>query len=145
MSILSLPVHSITDQMSAVLRYTESLCEALEVDFRLYSVKTHRRAAARNNEDSAWHLRKLQEIAEDRYNYGYEFVIESGKRYHKVVMVAHGSRSVHCFVDKVTGDVYKSASWKAPAKGVRYSLLDAASREKCYATCDWSGGYLYAY
>lgn len=144
MSILSLPIHSITDQMSAVLRYTESLCEALEVDFRLYTVKMHRRAVERDNQDSAWHDRKLQEIAAGNYDFGYQFLIESGKRYHKVVMVAHGSKSVHCFVDKVTGDVYKSASWKAPAKGVRYSLLDEDSRERCYATCDWSGGYLYA-
>lgn len=127
-----------------VLLFTQSLCEALEIDFRLYTVKMHRRAVERNNQDSAYHDRKLQEIANGTYDYGYNFTIESGKKYHKVVMSAHGQRSVHCFVDKVTGDVYKSASWKAPTKGVRYSLLDDNSREQCYRTCDWSGGYLYA-
>lgn len=130
--------------MSSVLRYVESLCEALEVDFRLYTVKMHRRAAQRNNEDSAYHDKKLHQIAEGTYDFGYKFDIESGKRYYKVVMSAHGNRSVHCFVDKTTGDVYKSASWKAPAKGVRYSLMDEESRELCYRNCDWSGGYLYA-
>lgn len=130
--------------MTSVLRYTESLCEALEVDFRLYTVKMHRRATERNDRDSAYHDKKLQQIAEGTYDYGYKFEIETGKRYYKVIMSAHGSRSVHCFVDKTTGDVYKSASWKSPAKGVRYSLMDEESREQCYATCDWAGGYLYA-
>lgn len=129
---------------NTVLTYVQSLCEALEIDFRLYTVKMHRRAVERNNEDSAYHDKKLQEIADGIYDFGYKFTIETGKRYHKVVMSAHGNRSVHCFVDKTTGDVYKSASWKAPAKGVRYSLMDEESREQCYRNCDWSGGYLYA-
>ena len=30
--------------------------------------------------------------------------------------------SVHAFVDKKTGEVYKAASYKAPAKIVRYNL-----------------------
>jgi hypothetical protein len=54
-----------------------------------------------------------------------------------------GSRSVHAFVDKKTGDVFKAASFKAPAKGVRFNLLEIASREQCFARADWAGGYLY--
>ena len=54
-----------------------------------------------------------------------------------------GSRSVHAFVDKKTGEVYKPASFKAPAKHVRYNLLSEISREECYARADWAGGYLY--
>jgi hypothetical protein len=38
-------------------------------------------------------------------------------------MNANGSRSVHCFIDKQTGQIYKSASWKAPAKGVPLPIL----------------------
>ena len=129
--------------MTSVLRYTESLCEALEVDFRLYTVKMHRRAVSRDNEDSAYHDKKLQQIAEGTYDFGYKFDIETGKKYYKVVMSAHGDRSVHCFVDKVTGDVLKSASWKSPAKGIRFNLLDKNSREDCYRNADWAGGYLY--
>jgi hypothetical protein len=48
--------------------------------------------------------------------------LRAGRKYHKLIMDASGSRSVHAFVDKKTGEVYKSASWKAPAKGVRYDL-----------------------
>jgi hypothetical protein len=54
-----------------------------------------------------------------------------------------GSRSVHAFVDKKTGDVFKPASFKAPAKIVRYNLLRIESREQCFERADWAGGYLY--
>ena len=74
----------------------------------------------------------------------YKFYIESGRKYHKVIMETNGqSRSVHAFVDKKTGDVYKPASFKAPAKIVRYNLLRIESREQCYQRADWAGGYLY--
>ena len=54
------------------------------------------------------------------------------------------SRSVHAFVDKNTGELYKSSSWKSPAKGVRYDLRLIADREYLLKNADWSGGYLYA-
>jgi hypothetical protein len=125
-----------------VLTYTRSLCEALEVDFRLYSTRSHRESVRREiNMD--YHNRCLQQIADGTYDFGYEYVIEEGRKYYKVVMIAHGSKSVHCFIDKKTGDVYMAASWKSPAKGIRYNLLDAVSREKCYRSLDWAGRYLY--
>ena len=72
-------------------------------------------------------------------------MIESGRKYHKIIFVDAGaSRSVHCFVDKKTGEVYKSASWKAPAKGVRYDLRLIKDREWVLQNADWSGGYLYS-
>ena len=74
----------------------------------------------------------------------YKFYIESGRKYHKIVMETEsGSRSVHAFVDKKTGEVYKPASFKAPAKHVRYNLLSIESREKCFEQADWAGSYLY--
>ena len=73
----------------------------------------------------------------------YDFFIEEGRKYHKIVMDAHGSKSVHAFVDKKTGEVYKAASYKAPAKIVRYNLLEIASREECFSRADWAGSYLY--
>ena len=74
----------------------------------------------------------------------YKFYIESGRKYHKIVMETEsGSRSVHAFVDKKTGEVYKPASFKAPAKHVRYNLLSIESREKCFERADWAGSYLY--
>jgi len=73
----------------------------------------------------------------------YKFYIESGRKYHKIIMDANGSRSVHAFVDKKTGEVYKPASFKAPAKHVRFNLCLIKDREWLLENADWAGGYLY--
>jgi hypothetical protein len=76
---------------------------------------------------------------------GYDFYPETGRKYHKLIMVdSGGGRSVHAFIDKQTGQVYKSASWKAPTKGVRYDLRLISDREWLLEHADWAGGYLYA-
>ena len=105
-----------------IRKYTLMLCDALELDFK---------TSHPNSEP-------------------YKFYIESGRKYHKIIMETDGgssrlgpSRSVHAFVDKKTGEVYKPASFKAPAKIVRYNLLMIESREECFARADWAGGYLY--
>ena len=77
------------------------------------------------------------------YNYGYELNSE-GRKYHKIFMCINGKRdSIHAFIDKKTGDVFKPASLKVPAKHARYNLLSIPSREDCFARVDWAGGYLY--
>ena len=76
-------------------------------------------------------------------NQNYEFYPETGRKYHKIIMDANGSRSVHAFVDKKTGEVYKSASWKSPAKGVRYDLRLIEQREWLLENATWHGSYLY--
>ena len=52
--------------------------------------------------------------------------------------------SIHCFVDKTTGDIYKPAGYKAPyTKGnncVRGNIYDKSTFEKT----DMHGGWLYA-
>ena len=74
----------------------------------------------------------------------YTYTIDAARRFYKVWMNRYGKRdSIHVFVDKVTGDVLKPASTKAPAKGVRYRLLDEASREEMMSRADWAGSYLY--
>ena len=74
----------------------------------------------------------------------YSYAIDGGRKFHKVWMYRYGKRdSIHAFVDKKTGEVYKPASTKAPAKGVRYRLLDDASREEMMSRADWAGSYLY--
>jgi len=76
-------------------------------------------------------------------NYGFE-LDSSGRKYHKIFMTINGKRdSIHAFIDKKTGDVYKPASVKSPAKGVRYNVLSIPSREAMFERCDWAGGYLY--
>jgi hypothetical protein len=100
-----------------VRKYTLMLCDALLDNFK-----------SRNNSKTS----------------DYKFYIESGRKYFKVIMeTGSGSKSVHAFVDMITGEVYKPASFKAPAKGVRYNLLIITEREDVLANCDWAGGYLY--
>ena len=102
-------------QLTQVLKYSEMLCEALSQDFYKNGSKLD-----------------------------YKFYIESGRKYHKIVMETEGgSRSVHAFIEKKFGNVYKAASWKAPAKHIRFNLLDDNSREECFYRADWAGGYLY--
>ena len=76
--------------------------------------------------------------------YGYE-LNSSGRKYHKIFMCINGKRdSIHAFIDKKTGELYKPASLKAPAKGVRYDLRLIKDREWLFENADWSGSYLYA-
>ena len=70
------------------------------------------------------------------------FKLFCGVKYHKIVFVGAGT-SVHAFVDRRTGEVYKPASWRSPAKHVRYKLLDDVSFQNCLKNCDWAGSYLY--
>ena len=121
----------------AVLGHTYALCEALRQNFIDYSIKMHERAV----DNVEYHNACIQDLKNG--NCGYEFYPETGRKYHKIIMVANGSRSVHAFVDKKTGEVYKSASWKAPAKGVRYDLRIISQREWLLENADWAGGYLY--
>jgi hypothetical protein len=46
--------------------------------------------------------------------FGIEF--DEGSKYIKIVSVSWGSRSVHSFIEKKTGDIWRAASWKAPAR-----------------------------
>ena len=70
----------------------------------------------------------------------YTFEIQTGRKYHKINVK---NRGVHAFVNKETGEVFKPASYKAPAKHVRYDLRRIQQRRDCFANADWAGGYLY--
>ena len=71
----------------------------------------------------------------------YKFTIQTGRRYHKI----HDGNGVHDFVDKNTCEVYKPASWKSPAKYVRYDLRIIRDRNNLHnpTFTGWAGGYLY--
>ena len=122
----------------AVLGHTYALCEALRQNYVDYSIRMHERCV----ENVDYHQAQIAKLKQGICDY--DFYPETGKKYHKIVMNAAGSRSVHAFVDKKTGEVYKSASWKSPAKGVRYDLRLIADREYLLEKADWAGGYLYA-
>ena len=121
------------DQMDArntiqlnIRKYTLMLCDALEDNFK-----------SRNKGKVGGYDAPV-----------YKFVIESGRKYHKIVMEVPNdnrppSRSVHAFVDRTTGDLYKAASFKAPAKHVRFNLCIISDREWLLENADWAGSYLY--
>ena len=120
------------------------LCEALENNFLEESIKRQQFFAANDSSDYSNKRIEALKRGEDLY----EFVIETGRKYHKIIMVVPNgdrpaSRSVHAFVDKKTGELYKAASFKAPAKGVRFDLRVITDREFVLENCDWAGGYLY--
>ena len=130
------------EQIAAnVLEWTQMLCLALEQDFVQTSIKRARFLMPSSDNPQYWEDR----IAE--YKEGkdvYKFSIDTGRKYHKIVQTcSDGSQSVHAFVDKNTGELYKAASWKAPAKGVRFDLRIISQREDVLENCDWAGGYLY--
>jgi hypothetical protein len=74
----------------------------------------------------------------------YSYALVSGRKYNKVMQCIDGEiESVHAFIDRKSGEVYKPASVKAPAKGVRFNLLVITEREWLFEHADWAGGYLY--
>ena len=122
---------------NAVLAHTYALCEALRQNYIDYSIKSHQLRTS----DVEYHDAQIALLKSGISDYN--FYPETGRKYHKIIMDANGSRSVHAFVDKKTGSVLKSASWKAPAKGERYNLLIIKEREWLLEHADWAGGYLY--
>jgi len=132
-----------------VTKWTLMLCDALKQNYIDYSIRSHERSILKSEDQFSkdHHQEAIKKLKNGECDY--EFYHESGKKYHKVIMsIDNGpdrspSRSVHCFIDKKTGEVYKSESWKAPAKGVRYDLRIIEQREWLFENADWSGGYLY--
>lgn len=98
-------------------------------------------------------IEKLIEAGEASYQSSAENLkIEQrpGKRYIKLVCSHYDKRTgkrdhdcVWCFIDKESGAVYKPASFKAPAKHIRYSLMDDDSFQEAINRADWAGGWLY--
>lgn len=127
---------------TAVLGHTYALCEALRQNFIDYSIKSHKRGVE-SGESVDYHQKQINELKNGVCDY--DFTFESGRKYHKIIMVNEsGGRSSHCFIDKKTGEVYMSASFKSPAKGVRYDLRIIEQREWLFENADWAGSYLYA-
>ena len=125
----------------AVLKHTWQLCEALRQNYIDYSIRSHKHYVERG-ESAQYHIACIQDLRNGKCDY--DFTFESGRKYHKIIMDDGTQRSVHAFVDKKTGEVYKSASFKSPAKGVRYDLRLIEQREWLFENADWAGGYLYA-
>ena len=126
-----------------VRKWTLMLCDALKQNYIERSIKSHERSLFRDFHQTNvdYHEACIEALKNGECDY--DFFIEEGRKYLKIVMNAQGSESVHAFVDKKTGEVYKSASFKAPAKGVRFDLRLIKDREWLLENADWAGSYLY--
>ena len=68
-----------------------------------------------------------------------------GGKYIKIWDTERGQkRSIHAFIDKVTGDVLKAAGINAPAKGARGNVLDRKYMDSLNRVFDTHGGHLYS-
>ena len=139
--------------------YVNQYCRSLEENFKQYSIDSYNRNIVdyRLPENHPYYKEQLQKIEDGTANL-YKWDYSVGKKFYKVFNLQYqesndyynrkaGYRqgSVTAFVDKQTGEVYKPASWKSPAKHVRFNLLIIAEREYLLNpnNCDWAGGHLY--
>ena len=137
--------------------YVMQYCEALEENFKQYSINSYKRNI--DNPTSitegykSYYQEQLEEIENGTANL-YKWDYKIGKKFIKVFNLQYDTfrgrneykaGSVTAFIDKNTGEVYKPASWKAPAKHVRFDLRIIKEREFLLnpANCDWAGGHLY--
>ena len=137
--------------------YVIQYCDALEENFKQYSIESYKRNI--NNPTSvtegykSYYEEQLQKI-EDGTEKLYKWDYKVGKKFIKVFNLQfdtfrdrneYRAGSVTAFIDKNTGEVYKPASWKAPAKHVRFDLRIIKEREFLLnpKNCDWAGGHLY--
>ena len=149
------------DLQKRVENWVIEYCDALEENFKQYSINSYKRniespssATVGNKSYYEEQLQKIEDGTENLYKWDYKV----GKKFIKVFNLQYeeaneyynrkaGYRagSVTAFIDKNTGEVYKPASWKAPAKHVRYDLRIIREREFLLnpKNCDWAGGHLY--
>ena len=135
--------------------YTEEYAKAITENYRLYHIDSMERMLRRDPE-SIYAAEQLNDIQTGKANL-MKFVVKTGKKYYKIVQQEletwSGSKyygkyrdgSVHAFVDKETGEVYKPASWRAPAKHVRFDMRDERQLKFLLdpKNVGWAGGYLY--
>ena len=139
--------------------YVIQYCETLEENFKQYTIRSYKRNIDENRfpENTKYYQERIDEINNGTANL-YKFVFKTGKKFHKVYFLqyeeaneyynrkaGYTAGSVHCFIDKQTGEVYKPASWKAPAKHVRFDLRLIKDREFLFnwKNLSWAGSHLY--
>ena len=149
------------DLQRRVENWVADYCDALEENFKQYSINSYKRnidnPTTLTEGYKSYYEEQLQKIEDGTENL-YKWDYKVGKKFIKVFNLQYeepneyynrkgGYRagSVTAFIDKNTGEVYKPASWKAPAKHVRYDLRIIREREYLLnpKNCDWAGGHLY--
>ena len=134
-----------------VERYVDEYCKALTENYKQDTIRSLERSIMKG--DSVEYFgERLSEVLNGKENLD-RFRFYEGKRYFKVVREEFDTfqgrnewkdSTVHAFVDRVTGEVYKPASWKAPAKHVRFDLRIETHREFLHnpKNVGWAGGCL---
>ena len=150
------------DLQRRVENWVIEYCDALEENFKQYSIRSYKSNIDNPNNKTvegykSYYQEQLEKIENGTANL-YKFDYKVGKKFIKVFNLQYqescdyynrpaGYRagSVTAFIDKQTGEVYKPASWKAPAKHVRYDLRLIKDREFLHnpKNVDWAGGHLY--
>tara|TARA_B100001996_G_scaffold369911_1_gene343806 strand:- start:411 stop:911 length:501 start_codon:yes stop_codon:yes gene_type:complete len=139
-----------------VEKWVWQLCRALEQNYRGYHyrmIKNNSERFSENGELSQYAKDQLDAMDNGTANL-MKFRMESGRKYWRIIQQDYDTfqdrneyrdGSVHAFINKKTGEVYKPASWKSPAKHVRYDLRLIKDREYVLnpQNCGWAGGYLY--
>ena len=134
--------------------YVEDYAKAITENYRRYHLNTLNGNLHGNYPEYA--REQLDAIENGTANL-MKFKVYTGKRYYKIVQQEfetwekskyygqYRDGSVHCFVDKETGDVYKPASWSAPAKHIRFSFQNVEDLKFLLNpdNVGWAGGYLY--
>ena len=117
---------SVLNQEQLVEKQTQLYCNKLVLAMKLWH--------QRNGMPAEWETK---------------YIYETGRKYFKVIRVEDEykgndeHRCVEAFIDRQTGDIFKPASWRKPAKGARYNLLDEKSLQLCFRHLDPFGGHLY--
>ena len=131
-------------------RYTDEYCKALTENFKRDSMRSLE-YNLKKDPNCTYSKDQLAKIVSGTANLD-KFRYYQGKKYLKVVREEYDERNdrlrdttVHAFINTETGEVYKPASWKAPAKHVRFDLSNDLDRQKLHDPnfVGWAGGYLY--
>ena len=134
-----------------VAGWVQTYADTITKNYRDYHIRTLKGNLSGNYPEYA--REQLDEIENGTAKLMY-FKIKTGKKFYKIVQMEfdtfqnrneYREGSVHAFVDKQTGQVYKPASWQAPAKHVRFDLRIIKEREFLFNSNNtgWAGGYLY--
>jgi len=139
-----------TEQELKVDSWTADYVTALNENFYNYQVKSYERMI--DTQDSLYAQERLEVIKGRNPRDLYTWKVYKGRKYNKIVQREFDERegkfrdgSVHAFIDKYTGEVYKPAGWANPAKHVRYDMRIIKERESLHNPdkIDWAGGHLY--
>ena len=139
------------DQEQRVQEWTADYITALNDNFYNHQVDSYQRMV-REGKYTDHALDQLRNIKTRDARYLYTLKAITGRKFFKLVYQTFDedenrfrNGSVHCFIDKKTGEVYKAASWQNPAKHVRYDMRIIKDREFLHNpdNIDWAGGHLY--